>query len=354
MDIESASICAVDLFCGAGGLSLGLQQAGIHIAAGFDLDPSCEFPYRKNIGAKFFLKDVGTVTGDELRDLWPAGSLRLLAGCAPCQPFSSQRRGADTTGEKSWNLLSQFGRLVTETLPEFVTMENVTRLRGMSVFDQFVEQLRELGYAVDYGTLYGPEFGLPQERRRLVLLASRIGVVRLPRGDKDRSHFPTVRQAIGTLPVIESGETDPHDPMHAARRLSSLNLARMRASKPGGTWRDWPEELLAECHKKASGSSFQAFYGRMVWDAPSPTITTQAYNFGTGRFGHPGQDRSLTLREAAMLQGFPRSYEFVKDGQRPAMQVVGRLIGNAVPPPFGCVVGKQFVSKASEVARVLS
>jgi DNA (cytosine-5)-methyltransferase 1 len=116
----------------------------------------------------------------------------------------------------------------------------------------------------------------------------------------------------------------------------------MQASRPGGTWRDWPADLLAPCHKKASGASFQAFYGRMTWNSPSPTITTQSYNFGTGRFGHPEQDRSLTLREAAMLQGFPRSYRFVKAGEKPSMQAVGRLIGNAVPPAFGRAVGETF------------
>ena len=343
------AIAAIDLFCGAGGLSLGLHQAGIKIIAGIDLDPACKYPYERNLKAEFLLKDVGDVKGEDLDALWPEGAKRLLAGCAPCQPFSSHRRGANTKGEDSWNLLSHFARLVAEAKPEFVTMENVTRLGKMEVFESFVATLTELGYGVDFGTLYGPEFGLPQERRRLVLVASRIGEISLPKGNKDRTKFKTVRNTIGALPRLNHGETDPDDYLHTARRLTPLNEKRMKASSPGGTWRDWPEELLAPCHRRASGASFQAFYGRMTWDAPAPTITTQCYNFGTGRFGHPEQDRSLTLREAAMLQGFPRSYRFVKDKERPSLQAVGRLIGNAVPPAFGRAVGRAFIEAAQAV-----
>lgn len=341
---KSARIAAIDLFCGVGGLSLGLKQAGIDVVAGIDLDPACSFPYTENIGAAFLERDVSVVSADDLNDLWGDAEYRLLAGCAPCQPFSSHRRGADTRAEDNWDLLSHFGRLVQETLPDFVTMENVTRLRRMSVFEDFVETLRELEYSVDFGTLYGPEFGLPQERRRLVLVASRVGPARLPAGD--RESFQTVEGTIGRLPELADGERDPSDPLHVARKLSEKNLRRIKASKPGGTWRDWPEELLAPCHTKPSGASFQAFYGRMRGDRPSPTITTQAYNFGTGRFGHPSQHRSLTLREAAMLQGFPRAYKFVPADVRPSFVHVGRLIGNAVPPAFGAAVANTFIEIA--------
>lgn len=345
---KSARIAAIDLFCGVGGLSLGLRDAGVDVVAGIDLDPACAFPYTENLGAAFLERDVSTVTGSELQALWGDADYRLLAGCAPCQPFSSHRRGADTSEENNWDLLSHFGRLVGETLPDFVTMENVTRLQRMSVFEDFVAELRRLDYFVAYGTLYGPEFGLPQERRRLVLVASRLGNLSLPEGDHERAAFKTVMQTIGGLPALEHGEADPQDPLHMARRLSDKNVLRMKASKPGGTWRDWPVDLLAPCHTKPSGASFQAFYGRMRGDLPSPTITTMAYNFGTGRFGHPTQDRSLTLREAAMLQGFPRSYKFVPASQKPSFLHVGRLIGNAVPPAFGAAVGRLFVKMASK------
>jgi DNA (cytosine-5)-methyltransferase 1 len=344
---DTPRISAIDLFCGAGGLSLGLKQAGIDVAAGIDLDPACQHPYESNLGAKFIQKDVGEVTGAELEALWTPDMLRLLAGCAPCQPFSSHRRGVDTRNEENWNLLAHFGRLVEETKPDFVTMENVTRLGRMSVFDDFVTKLRSLEYVVEFGTLYGPEFGLPQERRRLVLVAALRGKVEMPVGEKDRTKFKTVAETIGKLRKLDHGESDPADTLHTARTLSTINLARMKASRPGGTWRDWPEELRAECHKRESGASFQAFYGRMRGDLPSPTITTQSFNFGTGRFGHPVQHRSLTLREAAMLQGFPQDYEFTPPSVRPSMQAVGRLIGNAVPPAFGHAVGEQFLISAA-------
>jgi DNA (cytosine-5)-methyltransferase 1 len=338
------SISAIDLFCGAGGLSLGLQSAGIQIAAGIDLDPSCSYPYEKNLKAKFIQKDISEVDGKELMGLWHKNSVRLLAGCAPCQPFSSHRRGVDTSKEDSWNLLDHFARLIRETSPEFVTMENVNGLGKTRVFERFVRQLRSQDYVVDYGSVYGPRFGLPQERRRLVLVASRIGAVQVPEGHVAKGKYKSVRAAIGSLPALNDGESDPKDLMHTARSLSPTNLKRMRASTPGGDWTDWPRSLRSKCHTKKSGSSFKSFYGRMLWDQPSPTITTQSYNFGTGRFGHPEQDRSLTLREAAILQGFPRHYQFVPKNVRPSMQTVGRLIGNAVPPPFGKAVGKVFIS----------
>ncbi|MFE9528001.1 DNA cytosine methyltransferase [Streptomyces sp. NPDC006631] len=355
MPASEPKVSAIDLFCGAGGLSLGLQQAGVRVAAGVDLDPACAYPFERNLRAKFIHENVANVTGRQLEAIWRSRKgYRLLAGCAPCQPFSSHRRGADTSSEQNWDLLTHFSRLVDETLPDFVTMENVTRLGKMTVFRSFVDHLRELDYAVDYGNLYGPDFGLPQERRRLVLVASKHGVIRIPVGDTSKNNYKTVQQEIGKLPVLGHGEVDPNDSLHAARRLTPINLDRMRASRPGGTWRDWPEELLAPCHRKSSGASFQAFYGRMVWDSPSPTITTQSYNFGTGRFGHPQQDRSLTLREAAMLQGFPREYEFVPAGERPSMQSVGRLIGNAVPPAFGRAVGNVIREKVRVISKELA
>ncbi|MGJ7441719.1 DNA cytosine methyltransferase [Aquipuribacter sp. MA13-6] len=341
------SIAAVDLFCGVGGLSLGLQQAGVDVRAGVDVDPACRFPYEQNLSAEFLSADVATIGAEDLAPHW-VGDFRLLAGCAPCQPFSSHRRGADTSGEENWSLLTEFLRLVRECTPDFVTMENVPRLRNQPIFTQFIADLRTMGFAVDAGILHGPSYGLPQNRRRLVLLASRHGVIRIPPPNAD-SCLPTVRSAIGHLPPIANGETDGEDALHIARRLNATNLERLRASVPGGSWEDWPEDLRAPCHRKESGRSFRAFYGRMSWDEPAPTITTMPFNAGTGRFGHPEQDRTLTLREAAILQGFPDDYAFVAQGETPSMSSVGRLIGNAVPPAFGKAIGRQFLGAASKL-----
>jgi len=344
MPSRSHAISAIDLFCGAGGLSFGMQEAGVSVAAGFDLDGACRHPFEANVEASFLERDVRDVTPGQLNRLWARGATRLLAGCAPCQPFSPWRRGADTSDDKNWSLLAVFGRLVEETLPELVTMENVPRIGRTQVFGDFLERLRRLGYHVDWKSCHGPRHGLPQHRRRLVLLASQLGSIEVPLGASEPDELLTVRATIAELPPIESGGADPDDRLHTSRRLSPINMERIRASTPGGTWEDWPEELRAACHRRASGSTFRNVYGRMEWDAPAPTITTLAHNFGTGRFGHPEQDRPISLREAAMLQGFPRRYSFVREKDPVYFDRLGRLIGNAVPPPLGRVVGEALVA----------
>ena len=343
-------VSVIDLFSGAGGLSLGLRQSGMSIAAGIDIEERCRYPYERNIEAPFIASDVRDVTGELLDQTWAPGHIRLLAGCAPCQPFSAYRRGADTTHEASWPLLDEFARLVDESRPELVTMENVPRLGSSAVFARFVARLEELGYHVSWDTCYGPQFGLPQHRRRLVLLASLLGPIDHPAPTVSDPSTVSVRSAIAGLPPVKAGECHPSDPLHKARTLSALNLERIRASKPGGTWEDWPEELRAPCHRRKSGSSFRNVYARMTWDAPSPTITTLAYNFGTGRFGHPEQDRAITLREAAVLQGFPADYVFVAPGDPTHLATVGRMIGNAVPPPIARAAGHHILAHVASYA----
>jgi len=348
-------VVGVDLFCGAGGLTYGLRKAGVSVVAGIDLDPACEFPFTANNGARFIKADVRTLTGSELARLYPPRAIRLLAGCAPCRPFSPFRRGADDNPRHNeWGLLAEFGRLVEELRPELVTMENVPDLATKRPFRGFVRTLEKLGYHVDARSVYCPPLGIPQHRRRLVLVASRLGPVRVPAGSLRPDQFRTVRDALGTLPKLAAGEADPRDRLHWARSVSDTNLRRLRASRPGGSWRDWPKDLRAPCHLKKTGATYRSVYARMAWDEPSPTITTQAFNFGTGRFGHPEQDRSITLREAAVLQTFPRRYRFVKPRERVSMSRVGRLIGNAVPPCLALFVGKELIRAASARRRVRS
>ncbi|MFG1785827.1 DNA cytosine methyltransferase [Rhodococcus oryzae] len=353
MVLESSTVVAVDLFCGVGGLSLGLKQAGIKVVAGIDVDPKCRFPFESNIEGKFFEQDVRTVTKKQLLTLWGKNSIKVLAGCAPCQPFSPYRRGADTSAEEQWPLLGEFGRLVRETRPHVVTMENVPRIVSSRVFKEFVETLEGEGYEVSFRSCYAPDYGLPQHRRRLVLLASRIGRIDVPRGKVARDEYMTVRKAIGELPVIRHGTASSIDPLHKSRTLSDVNLARIKASAQGGTWADWPEELRAPCHTRQSGSTFRNVYARMSWDEPAPTITTMSYNFGTGRFGHPAQDRAISLREAAILQGFPPEYKFAGLDDKIEFVPLGRLIGNAVPPVLGRYVGDAVLSHVAG-ARSLS
>jgi DNA (cytosine-5)-methyltransferase 1 len=343
----AATVHGIDLFCGAGGLTFGLQKAGISIVAGIDLDPESEFPFTSNCHARFIRADVRELRVRDLSKLYPRGAIRLLAGCAPCRPFSPFRRGTDNSDDEEWGLLAQFGRLAAGLRPELLTMENVPGLASKRIFRDFVNQLLELGYHVDSRSIYCPRFGVPQHRRRVVLLASLIGPVEVPVGSLRPESYRTVRDALSSLPELAAGETDPADRLHRARSVNEKNLLRLRSSQPGGTWRDWPQSLRAKCHRKKTGLSYQSVYARMVWDEPAPTITTQAYNFGTGRFGHPEQDRSITLREAALLQTFPRRFRFVKPRDRVIFVRVGRLIGNAVPPRLAYFVGKEIMRAAA-------
>ncbi len=332
-----SKVACIDLFCGAGGLTHGLIRAGLPVVAGIDVDAACRYPFETNNGARFVDKDIKNVAPSELRKLYGDAEIRILAGCAPCQPFSTYSQRYDTLKSPRWPLLYQFARLVKSVRPDIVTMENVPLVEKHAVFDDFVTTLRRLGYQVWQGVVDCTQYGLPQTRRRMVILASAIGPIELiaPTHLKPRS----VKDAIGSLTPIEAGSVDEDDPFHVSSKLSDLNLERMRASRPGGTWRDWPERLIAECHRKASGRTYPGVYGRMTWENPAPTITTQFYGFGNGRFGHPEQDRAISLREGAILQGFPKGYAFVPEGGPTHFKILGRMIGNAVPVVLGEAIG---------------
>lgn len=332
---------AVDLFCGAGGLTAGLIRAGIVVKAGYDIESACAYPYEtNNQGASFFARDINDVSGEEIAGHYSADSIRLLAGCAPCQPFSTYNQGRNTTRDKKWPLLYAFARIVRDVLPELVTMENVPDVTKHKVYLDFIETLSQQGYHLWTGNVLCADYGLPQMRRRHVLLASRIGHIKLlPPTHNGR--YQTVRDAIGHLPPIRAGETCINDSLHRSAKLSDLNLRRIRASKPGGTWADWPESLQAECHIRESGRTYKWVYSRMEWDKPAPTMTTQCYGFGNGRFGHPEQDRAISLREAAIFQGFPEDYTFSPDNKF-FRNTVARMIGNAVPVGLGTIIGKSF------------
>tara|TARA_R110002012_G_scaffold321942_1_gene552544 strand:- start:2616 stop:3695 length:1080 start_codon:yes stop_codon:yes gene_type:complete len=337
---KSSDIQALDLFCGAGGLSCGLQQAGIRVVAGLDFDKKCHFPFTENIGAAFLGQDLGSTSSKSLSDHFESPKYSLIAGCAPCQPFSTLSNGSDRKKSNKWPLLRQFGRVVEDIRPDIVTMENVPVLQKEEIFSEFVSGLKKLGYEVTYKVMDASKYGVPQRRKRLVLLASMLGPIRIISPEELGVVDTTVRKAIGHLPPVAAGEVDKSDALHKAQSLTPINMRRIQHSKPGGTWRDWPQELLLACHKKPGGSTYTSVYGRMEWDKPSGTMTTQSYSFGTGRYGHPEQDRSLTLREMAILQSFPDDYKFVPEGTQPEFSSVGRLIGNAVPVQLGYVIGR--------------
>lgn len=350
---------AVDLFCGAGGLTYGLERAGISVEAGIDVDPDSAYPYRQNTDATFKRTDVKPLAQDPERvaRLFPWDSdLDVLAACAPCQPYStlSHASDGDQRDHEGWGLLNDVRRIVEYVEPDVVVTENVLQVRHDDVYEEFVETLEAMGYFVNSDenkNVYCPEYGIPQNRKRWVLLASREGPLRLPDPEyTDESEYPTVRETIDHLPPIEAGAVHPDHELHRARELSDRNLERIRNMEPGGDWRLWEERglehLLAECHTRDSGRSYKAPYSRMVPDEPAPTVTTQFYNYGSGRFGHydTDQDRALSLLEGALLQTFPQDYEFYDEWEDVGVKNLGRLIGNAVPPKLAERVGDAILS----------
>ncbi|CAO3352030.1 DNA cytosine methyltransferase [Azospirillum melinis] len=342
-------IRCVDFFCGVGGLTHGLELAGISVVAGIDVDSHCTYAYEANNKAKFILSDVGAISSDDIKSMLSDGEFTMLAGCAPCQPFSTYTRGGERK-KNDWPLLYAFLNHVRNVSPDFVTMENVPGIAKHTVYGDFVHGLTELGYHVTrVDSAYCPDFGIPQHRKRLLLLASKHAAVPKPQATHDATCYLTVRQAIGGLPRIDAGKAYPKDRLHVAAGLSETNLERIKVSKPGGTWRDWPEELVAPCHRKETGTTYPSVYGRMSWDKPAPTITTQFHGFGNGRFGHPEQNRAISIREGAILQTFPKDYKFVKKGEKILFDRLGRQIGNAVPVRLGEVLGRSFVQHAKAI-----
>jgi DNA (cytosine-5)-methyltransferase 1 len=342
-------VVAVDLFCGAGGLTRGLLDAGIKVVAGYDVDEGCRYPYEyNNSPAKFCKQSVTELTGTQLAAHFPKNCVRVLVGCAPCQTFSKYTQGFDNTRDPKWTLLAEFARLIRGVKPDIVSMENVPELQRHSVFDDFLCTLADEGFHFtddsEKRVVDCPDYGIPQHRTRLVVVASRFGPIELIAPTHRPSRYRKVADVLSLLPPLEAGLKDPDDPMHFASGLSPINLQRIRHSKPGGTWRDWPCNLVAKCHKEKTGKTYPSVYGRMEWDKPSPTITTQFYGFGNGRFGHPVQDRAISLREGAILQSFPKKYEFVKPDGEYCFKTIGRMVGNAVPVRLGAAIGKTIVN----------
>lgn len=343
---SNTAINVIDLFCGVGGLSHGMVKKGFNILGGFDIDETCKYAFEFNNKSKFYSTDIKDVTGEDLKQILGDKGIQVLAGCAPCQPFSSYSFKIKQKDNEKYDLLYEFGRLVKESRPHIVTMENVAQILSFKekpVLKDFVDLLEIEGYTVQVNKVYCPDYGIPQKRKRLVLLASKFGEIKLIPPTHSKDKYVTVRKAIGKLPPLEAGQVDLKDSLHRARSLSKLNLKRIRATPTNGSWKDWPKELVLECHKKDSGKSFGSVYGRMNWEEPSPTMTTMCTGLGNGRFGHPDQDRAISLREAAILQTFPKSYRFFSNVEEVSVTKASRYIGNAVPPKLGEVIATSII-----------
>ena len=335
---KSKNVTVIDLFCGVGGLTCGLQKAGLNVVAGFDSDNTCKFAYEYNNNAEFINCDISEIDSSLIAKYYKKDDIKILVGCAPCQTFSQQtNKYKDRTKDKKWNLLRFYAKHIENIKPDIISMENVPELVKFDIFQYFLDILEKNHYKVSYQIVDCSKYGLPQKRRRLVLLASKLGEIELIPPCKNQI-YRTVETAIKGLPELKNGEQDKTDPLHRCAKLTNINLERIKQSVPGGTWQDWDRKLLPECYKKSTGKSYSAVYGRMRWDIPSPTMTTQFYIYGTGRFGHPTQNRALSLREGALLQTFPKDYKFI-EGDEYSLKMIGRHIGNAVPVDLGKIIG---------------
>lgn len=322
--------CAIDLFSGCGGLTLGLRQAGFDVLAAIEIDPAAVETYKAN-HKKVVVKqtDVRTLSPKKLRHELKlrTGQLDLLAGCPPCQGFSTlrTRNGANKNRDARNDLVHQMLRFARAFRPKAIMMENVPRLMERKPFQKLCEGLRQLGYRLTFEVKDAARYGVPQRRRRLILLAGRGFNIPFA---KETGHSRTVSGAIRRM--REPGRS--RDPLHnipgKKRAPRILKLIR-DIPKDGGSRGDLPKNRQLECHKKSDG--FKDIYGRMAWDKVAPTITSGCFNPSKGRFLHPEKNRAITMREAALLQGFPRDYVF---GLSAGKEAIALMIGNALPPEF--------------------
>jgi DNA (cytosine-5)-methyltransferase 1 len=352
--VMNTKITAIDFFCGAGGLTRGFLNAGITVKLGIEIDESCQFTYQiNNQPAKMLVNDVRKITVNDIkRQISDVKSDELLlAACAPCQPFSQQRRKKRQYREK--NLILQFGRFVKALKPKYIFIENVPGLKnvkGPSSFKRFLKLIANLDYEWQEKVINAKDYGVPQSRKRLVLIAVREFKPQIPKpthgNDKNQKPYETVKSAIKDYPRIEAGSIDHKFNNHWAADITPINMKRMQATrKNGGSRLDWPTDLQLNCHLKVrkGGEKYRGHtdvYGRMRWNQPAPTLTCKCVSVSNVRYGHPNQNRAISLREAAKLQSFSDDYMFFG----PSKGHLAQQVGNAVPVKLGEVFGKYFLS----------
>ena len=337
-------IKAIDFFCGAGGLTRGLLNAGISVLAGVDNDERLERTYTyNNKPSRFVNTDINKVRIHELREELgiQSGDTTLYAACTPCQPFSTLNRLKGKDERKI--LLLSFAQIVEECPPDFILVENVPGLNnvyGKEISEQFLKILKRYKFTEAADSLDAKNFGVPQTRKRFILVATRRGSISLPVPDTDSNNFPTVREYIEKYPPISDGEASADYLNHVARKLAPHHKRIVEAiPKNGGSRSDVADtSILLKCHQRKPHVHKDVF-GRIAWDAPGPTLTCRCTDVYCGRFVHPEQDRGISLREAAALQTFADGYEFF--GKH--ILGISRQIGNAVPVKFAEHLGNSII-----------
>lgn len=340
------SLTIIDVFCGCGGSSYGFKLAGFDIKAAIDKNRLATETYKLNFPNTSVLTQeiVPTEVDSVARNLLTAADLEVgectvLLACPPCQGFC--RLSRDGGNDPRNKLVLALSKIVAVIKPEFCVIENVPGLAmgsGKTIFREALEELKSAGYSnVACKILNAADYGVPQRRKRLLLIASRLGAVSIPK-PSDHRHRKTVRETIAQLPAIAAGSVDTADSLHSSPSASPKVLDRIRSiPKDGGSRKSLPPTLQLECHKKHSG--FCDVYGRMKWDEPSPTITTGCINVTKGRFIHPEQDRAISVREAALFQTFPPDFSFCGTSWQ-----IARQIGEAVPVEFARMVANHIIS----------
>ncbi len=340
----------VDFFCGAGGFTRGALDAGAYVLCGIDIDKSAKTTYefrgnnRNPDGStpQFIVKDIANLSYRTLKGLLKSFESHpwIFVGCPPCQPFTNLKTNKNRS-EKDKGALSYFINLVVKLKPDYVVIENVPGIRAKKygpIWEAAISSLNNSGYTVTDEIIKAKDFGIPQNRRRTILIAARTGQPPWPKPSHNNGVYRTVHNVISHLPPLRAGDTDVEDKLHSAARLSALNIKRVRAIKRhGGSRISWPSKLQLKCYQDHKGHT--DVYGRMDWDKPAPTLTTRFVSLSNGRFGHPEQDRAISLREGALIQTFPSKYKFLAPSQGEKAQ----HIGNAVPPKLAKAIVKAII-----------
>ena len=351
MEYTNSTIKVFDFFSGCGGTSCGFSATGMEIALALDIDPDSKATFAYNFpGVPFLCTDIAKLRVGQIAQQVEncKRSPLLFCGCAPCQPFTKQlTEKPKEVKDPRRSLLYHFGRFVKHYKPEYVFVENVPGIQKVgtntSPIARFISDLKQMKYSVDCQVVVSQNYGVPQRRRRLVLIASRLGDISIPpatHGPDTGQDFSTVYDWIYDLPEIAAGETYTGDGInnHRAANLSNLNLRRIRAIPAEGSRLDWKsEDLKLKCHS-GEHKGHSDVYGRMRWKDPATGLTTRCISLSNGRFGHPEQDRAISIREAACLQTFSRDFVFFGN-----LNSMARQIGNAVPVQLAKVFGTQFM-----------